>query len=193
MVANKIIMDLYDGNNAFELIKEVITPALERIGSKWANGDIALSQEYMASRISEDIVDSLLPPESSNRRDMPVIGLTTLGDEHMLGKRILASFLKASGFKIHDYGDMKTELVAQNIKKDGVDVIMVSVLMLNLVSEVRELRSLFDREGIDTKILVGGAPFLFDRDLWKEVGADSMASDAMESFEQINSLMGIVQ
>jgi methanogenic corrinoid protein MtbC1 len=88
---------------------------------------------------------------------------------------------------------MKTELVAQNIKKDGVDVIMVSVLMLNLVSEVRELRSLFDREGIDTKILVGGAPFLFDRDLWKEVGADSMASDAMESFEQINSLMGIVQ
>ena len=193
MVANKIIMDLYDGNNAFELIKEVITPALERIGSKWADGDIALSQEYMASRISEDIVDSILPPESPTRRDVPVIGLTTLGDEHMLGKRILSAFLKASGFKILDYGDMKAELVARNIKNDGVDVIIVSVLMLNLVSEVRELRSVFDREGIDTKILVGGAPFLFDHDLWKEVGADSMASDAMESFEQINSLMGIVQ
>lgn len=193
VAANNIIVNSYNGDNAFELIREIIAPALERIGCKWANGDIALSQEYMASKMCEEIVESILPSESPARKSMPVIGLTTLGDEHMLGKRIIASFLKASGFNIFDYGDMKPDKVSLKVREDGVEVLLVSVLMLNLVPEVRELRSIFDREDINTKIIVGGAPFLFDRNLWKEVGADSMAIDAMESVDEINKLLGFVQ
>jgi methanogenic corrinoid protein MtbC1 len=68
---------------------------------------------------------------------------------------------------------------------------MASTLMLNLAFEVKKLRSIFEREGIKTKIIVGGAPFLFDSDLWKEVGADAMAVDAMESVDKIHEVLGV--
>lgn len=191
VAAKNMILSEFNGNNAFELINEIISPALQNIGESWSNGDIALSQEYMASKMCEEIVESLLPAESPVRKDIPSIGITTLGDEHMLGKRIVTSFLKANGFNIHDYGDMGVEMVLRKIWDDGIEVLMVSTLMLNLALEVKKLREMLDRENIGTKIIVGGAPFLFDRDLWKEVGADAMAVDAMESVEKIREVMGV--
>ncbi|WP_292466704.1 cobalamin-dependent protein [Methanolobus sp.] len=181
----------FTGDNAFELITKFITPVLESIGEMWTRGEIALSQEYMASKICEEIVESILPLESPVRKNMPMIGITTLGDEHMLGKRIVASFLKANGFNIFDYGNMGPEIVAQKVREDSVEVLMASTLMLNLAFEVKKLRSIFEREGIKTKIIVGGAPFLFDSDLWKEVGADAMAVDAMESVDKIHEVLGV--
>ncbi len=191
VAARNIIENEFSGENAFEIIKTIISPVLEHIGDMWESGEIALSQEYMAGKICEEIVESILPSGSQARKSMPVIGITTLGDEHRFGKRIVSSFLSANGFNIHDYGDMGPEKVARQVKDDGVEVLMVSTLMLNLACEVTTLRSIFDREGIDTRIIVGGAPFLFDRNLWKEVGADAMALDAMESVNRINDVLGI--
>ncbi len=190
VTAKGIIQEYFNGNNAFELIKEIISPALERIGDMWTNGEIALSQEYMAGKISEDIVENILPESDVKRMKVPVIGITTLGDEHMLGKRIVHSFLRSCGFLVHDYTDKNAHEVSKCIKEDGVEVLMVSTLMLNLAYEVRKLRTIMDTEGINTKIIVGGAPFLFDKGLWKEVGADAMAVDAMESFKIIYALIG---
>ncbi len=109
----------------------------------------------------------------------------------MLGKRVVTSFLKASGFNIYDYGNMGVEKVARKVKEDGIEVLMASTLMLNFAFEVQKLRSIIDREGIKTKIIVGGAPFLFDQNLWKEVGADAMAVDAMESVNKIYDVLGV--
>ncbi|WMW21127.1 cobalamin-dependent protein [Methanolobus mangrovi] len=193
VAATTMIINEFTGDNAFELINEVISPALENIGRMWASGEIALSQEYMASKICEEIVETILPAESPARKDMPVIGITTLGDEHMLGKRIVCSFLRARGFNIHDYGDMGPEKISQKVKEDGIEVLMASTLMLNIAYEVKKLRLIFEREGIKTRIIVGGAPFLFDRNLWKEVGADAMAVDAMESIGRIYEVLGVSQ
>lgn len=190
VAAKNVITHEFTGDNAFELINKVISPALESIGSMWSRGEIALSQEYMAGKICEEIVEMILPLESPSRKDVPVIGITTLGDEHMLGKRIVASFIRANGFNIHDYGHMEPEKVAMKAREDGVEVLMASILMLHLTYEVKKLRSILDGEGVNTKIIVGGAPFLFDRDLWKEVGADAMAVDAMESVKKIYDVLG---
>jgi methanogenic corrinoid protein MtbC1 len=190
VAAKNLITHEFTGDNALELINNIITPALESIGNMWSRGEIALSQEYMAAKICEEIVEKILPLESSSRKEGPVIGITTLGDEHMLGKRIVASFIRANGFNIHDYSHMETEKIAIKAKEDGVEVIMVSTLMLHLAYEVKKLRYFLDSEGVNTKIIVGGAPFLFDRDLWKEVGADAMAVDAMESVKKIYEIRG---
>lgn len=190
VAAQNMIFRAFTEDNAFEIVNDIIAPVLEKIGDMWVCGDIALSQEYMAGKICEEIVEKLLPSESPSRMSTPVIGITTLGDEHMLGKRIVTSFIRASGFNIHDYGDMGPENVAMKVKEEGVEVLMVSTLMLNLAYEVKKLREIFDRENISARIIVGGAPFLFDRDLWKEVGADAMAVDAMESIGKIQDVLG---
>jgi methanogenic corrinoid protein MtbC1 len=40
---------------------------------------------------------------------------------------------------------------------------------------------------------VGGAPFLFDDQLWQEVGADAMGSSAVEAVAIVERLMGEMQ
>jgi methanogenic corrinoid protein MtbC1 len=185
-----MINSKFTGDNAFELINNIIAPALENIGDMWNRGEIALSQEYMASKMCEQIVEDILPSASSSRKDLPIVGITTLGDEHMLGRRIVIAFLKSCGFDVHDYGDMGADKVVDRIAEDNVRIIMVSTLMLNFAYEVKKLRSVLENIGSDTKIIVGGAPFMFDPDLWEEVGAHAMAHDATESLDAICKLIG---
>jgi methanogenic corrinoid protein MtbC1 len=40
---------------------------------------------------------------------------------------------------------------------------------------------------------VGGAPFLFDNQLWQEVGADAMGNSAAEAVTIVERLMGEMQ
>jgi len=47
--------------------------------------------------------------------------------------------------------------------------------------EVKEVRAKLDQAGAAVKILVGGAPFNMDRQLWRAVGADGMGLDAAEA------------
>ncbi len=42
----------------------------------------------------------------------------------------------------------------------------------------------------NVKIVVGGAPFRFDDQLWREVGADAMCRTASEAVDVIHEVMG---
>lgn len=191
--ASKLIQNEFSGNNAFQLIQEIMMPALRNIGLGWVNGTIPLSHEYVASNICEEIVNSILPPESKSRKNMPTLAITTLGDQYILGKQIVTLCMKASGFNVHDYGDLLVEDVVSKVQEDGIGVILVSTRMLNFAHNVKNLRNSFDKNGISTKIIVGGAPFLLDNELWKEVGADSMATDATEALLKVYDIMAASQ
>lgn len=193
VAADRLIQNEFTGDNAFQLIQQIIMPALESMGLGWEAGTITLSQEYMASNICEEIVNSILPPESSKRKNIPVLGVATLGDQHMLGKQIVVSCLKASGFNIFDYGAMPVDELVTNVVKDGIEVLLVSTLMLNFAYEVKNLRDRFNEGDVGINIIVGGAPFLFDTELWKQVGADAMAVDATEALSKVYELMELLQ
>jgi methanogenic corrinoid protein MtbC1 len=46
--------------------------------------------------------------------------------------------------------------------------------------------------GSEVKVVVGGAPFRLDDQLWKEVGADAMGREASEALDIIAKMMGDV-
>jgi methanogenic corrinoid protein MtbC1 len=53
-----------------------LAPVLEQLGEAWENGHLALSQIYMASRISEELVERLLPsPQEMHGETAPRIAL----------------------------------------------------------------------------------------------------------------------
>ena len=45
------------------------------------------------------------------------------------------------------------------------------------------------KRGWNGKIAVGGAPFLFDPDLWREVGADAMGKNASDAISIVRKWM----
>lgn len=87
-----------------------------------------------------------------------------------------------------DFGSVEPEKLVEQLKEEKIDVLLVSILMLNLTSKVRELRGLLEKEGMKTKIIVGGAPFKFDPLLYKDVGADAMVPNTSELIGTIKQL-----
>lgn len=166
---------------AMRAIEDFMVPALTRMGQEWDSGQIALSQIYMSSRICEDIVERVLPAAAGGRKSRPRLAIAVLCDYHTLGKRIVLSVMRASGFDVLDYGHMDVEPLVARVLADEVDILLLSVLMLPAALKVKSVRAAFDARGAKVKIAVGGAPFLFDPELWREVGADAIGRNAADA------------
>ncbi len=188
------IKRIFDENSRnispIRFVESVVVVALERIGAGWQDGTFALSQVYMAGRICEEIVDEMLPPGDPNRKNQPRMAICVLSDHHKLGKTIVYSILRASGFDLSDYGIVEVDDLAEHVKKDKIEILLISVLMLPSALKIKKLREKLESSGIGIKIIVGGAPFRFDEQLWKMVGADAMCKDASEAVSLIETIMG---
>jgi len=173
-----------------EVVDQLVVPAFERIGSAWEDGTLALSQIYMSGRFGEELVERVLPPSDPERRDQPRSAIVVLEDYHMLGKRIVYSLMRASGYELFDYGRMTVDELVGRVQSDGVRVLLISVLMLPSALKVRDLRERLNAADRSVKIAVGGAPFLFDDQLWREVGADAMGRTASDAIAIARQWMG---
>lgn len=171
-------------------VEEVVVPALERMGEGWSAGRLALSQIYMAGRLCEELVERVLPPSDPDRKHQPRSAIVVLSDYHMLGKRIVYSVLRASGFELFDYGRMDVEELVARVREDRVRVLLISVLMLPSALKVREVCRRLRASGPPVKVAVGGAPFLFDDQLWREVEADAMGRRAADAIALLEGWMG---
>ena len=130
------------------------------------------------------------PENDGQARISGKCGIAILNDYHMLGKRIVLSALRSAGFDIQDWGRLTPEQVVFRIEENGTEVALISTLMLSSALCVRDLRTRLDAKGLKCKLLVGGAPFRLDKNLWKEVGADSTADNAMGSIRALSALLG---
>ncbi len=170
--------------------EKLVVTALERIGADWESGRAALSQVYMSGRICEELMALIFPRTPDGNDVSGRCAIVLLNDYHTLGKRIVLSALRASGFSIQDWGQMTQEqLVAKALESD-VKVLLISTLMLASALKVEDLKTELDAKGFNGKLLVGGAPFRLDKRLWKDVGADATADNAMDSIHILSALLG---
>jgi methanogenic corrinoid protein MtbC1 len=172
-----------------QLVDHLIVPALERIGVQWERGEAALSQVYMSGRICETLVQTLLPPDGAARPNQPRLAIAVLEDFHLLGKNMVCSALRASGFTLIDYGHVDVAEVVRRVQADSVEVLLLSTLMLPSALKIKEVRTQLDALGLHVKIVAGGAPFRFDTELGREVGADAVGHNALEAIEIVRQVM----
>lgn len=172
------------------VVDRIVTPAMEHIGAGWVSGGVALSQVYMSGRICEELLQDslsigrLLAPEKK-------LAIAVLEDHHQLGSRMVRSALHATGFEVIDYGcGISAESLADRGATDGVSILLISTLMLPAALKVKDVRRKLDELGAQVKIVVGGAPFNFDPQLWQEVGADAMGRNAAEAVAIVTKLIG---
>jgi methanogenic corrinoid protein MtbC1 len=166
------------GLSPVEFVESVMVPALDRIGVEWERGDVALSQVYMSGRICEDLMEDSPGCAGPGSGDHPAIAIAVLTDTHLLGKRLVSSVLRAGGFQLLDYGQAALDDLIERTLRDGVRILIVSTLMLSSALQVKELRRRLDAAEAEVKIVVGGAPFRLDPNLWREVGADATSPTA---------------
>jgi methanogenic corrinoid protein MtbC1 len=174
---------------AIEAVEKIVVPALEQIGQEWNEGSIALSQIYLSGRLCEELVEQALPPSDPDRKRQPRSAIVTLSDYHLLGKRIVYALMRASGYELFDYGRMDVDELVERAVADRLSILLISVLMLPSALKVREVRAGLEARGARIRIAVGGAPFLFDPELWREVGADAMGRTAADAVKLVAGWM----
>ncbi len=188
--AAEIFERCYTLENNFDLLEELAIQSLEKIGAGWENGTISLSQVYMSGVICEELIDNYLPKMLIKRKDEPKLAIATLLDHHALGKRIVYSILRAGGFEIMDFGQGLSveDLVAKTIENQ-VEILLISTLMLSSALKVKEVKEQLTAQGATPQIVVGGAPFRLDKNLWQTVGADADGKSATNIVNQLEILL----
>ncbi|MBI2416486.1 MAG: cobalamin B12-binding domain-containing protein [Ignavibacteriales bacterium] len=184
----RIFIESLEMGSPIQIATELVTKALERIGCAWEQGNLSLSQVYMSGILCEELIDKILPPMSLERRNRPQIAIAVFEDFHVLGKRIIYSTLRATGFELMDLGSgLNAKAIIEKVAENNIKILLLSVLMLPSALKIKHLIEQLSNS--DVKIIVGGAPFRLDKELWKEVGAYAMGKDSSEAITIVTKLM----
>lgn len=186
----KTLADLLKTHSPLDALDRYIFPVFQEIGRGWTKGETSLSQVYMAGRLCDEMIPALLAERGILPRNRVPLSIAVLQDHHTLGKKIVFYALGSAGYRLIDYGSVSSpkELV-QRTMADGVRVLLISTLMLPSALLIKEVTSLLKDAGGRVKIVVGGAPFNFDSELWKDVGADATSVSATESISLVAGLL----
>jgi methanogenic corrinoid protein MtbC1 len=175
----RLVEGIVAEESSLSLFDDYLTPAMENIGKRWENGEASLAQVYMAGRICEQITLSYADGESHPVNSARSIAITVLDDYHVLGKRVIAAFLRGAGYGVDDYGRTSPEELVHKVIEHTPDILMISVLMLPSALRVKTVTEEIRKALSDPpRIVVGGAPFRIDPGLGKEIGADVVGMNA---------------
>lgn len=181
----KQFVQSYLKEHPFEnIIDEILVPVLEDVGDSWENGTLSLSQVYMSGKLCERLIDEFIEISNVQRKTKPKIAIVVFNDQHTLGKKIIYNVLRSVGYYIKDFGHSEnaTDLI-NRVEAEKIEVLFVSVLMLNSALKIKKIREEINSRNLGTKLIVGGAPFNFDDSLWKRVGADEMGKNTKDAID----------
>ncbi|MBN2656175.1 MAG: cobalamin-dependent protein [Spirochaetales bacterium] len=188
---------LVEGLTPQRIIFDVIIPSIRRMeGELVKSNNTTLAQHYVCSKVSSEITDRLIPllPGSDLSRGTVVLG-TALGDFHGLGKKIVGSILNSNMYKVVDIGiNVPPEKFVSAALEHKASVIGISSMMVHTSrgpGGAKGVKAILEERGLEKqiKIIVGGAPYLFDSNLYLETGADAWAPTAIDAVEALNKLM----
>jgi MerR family transcriptional regulator, light-induced transcriptional regulator len=160
---------------------EVLQPALYEIGRRWADAEISIVQEHLATATTQSLMARLAErlDGGGSRRGRKALVACAEGEQHALGGRMIADFLDADGWDVLFVGALSpVAAVVALAAEQCVDVVALSASLADRVPEiaeaVRRLRAL-DPAPV---VAVGGQAFLGEPRLAQATGADVYAVDA---------------
>lgn len=174
---------LEGGEEPATLLNEVLLPAINMVGDLFDKGKYFLPQliaSAEAMKNSIEILEPLLQTDVSGE-DMPTVIIATVeGDIHDIGKNLVALMLKNHGFKVIDLGkDVPKETIIAAAKEYNAKFIALSALMTTTMQRMRDVVEAAKAEGLDAKIIIGGA--VITQDYADEIGADGYSKDAADA------------
>lgn len=180
--------------NPVRAIEEGLAKGLREVGDRFERGELWLPHLVLGAEAMEAAIKVL--EERFQREELEatssgtvVIG-TVEGDIHDLGLRIVASMLRANGFKVYDLGCNTRSLdFIQKAQEVRADIIAASSLMTTTMPFMKDLIETLESAGVrdQFKVLVGGGPVTEE---WaRNIGADGYGKDAAEAVKAAKELM----
>lgn len=156
---------------------DAMTVAIKLIGDGFASGDLFLPDlvgAAAAMSAATPIIEEEIKKRGGDRKGLGTVVIgTVFGDIHDIGKNMVATFLTAEGFTVHDIGiNVKAEGFIEAVKEHNADILAMSALLTTTAPEMKKVISGLKSEGLreKTKVMVGGGAIT-------QAFADSMGAD----------------
>jgi len=169
------------GKGPMEIIQECNFGMIE-IGRLFEIGEYFISELIMAGEILR-IGMTYIEPMLDKRERGPSKGTVVIGtvkdDIHDIGKNIVITLLKGTGYEVVDLGvDVEAETFVAAVIENNAKVLGLSALLNTTYPSMKEVVKALEGAGIrDTvTVIIGGA--MCTEEVRKEVGADHFANDA---------------
>jgi len=181
------------GESPLSIIAE-INAGMSQVGKLFEENEYFLSELIMSGEIIKTVMDELEPlltnVEKASSGDVVVIG-TVKDDIHDIGKNIVVTLLKGTGFEVVDLGvDVSADTFVKSVKETGAKVVGLSCLLNFTFPEMKKIVDALKAEGLrdQVKIIIGGAPC--NEDVQQFTGADYYAKDAASGVKICKEIYG---
>jgi methanogenic corrinoid protein MtbC1 len=185
--------ELETGASALELVKH-LNEGMVAVGRLFAEDEYFISQLIFSAEILKGVMRRieplLLEGEEAERGGRVVIG-TVKGDIHDIGKNIVATLLRGSGFDVVDLGvDVPAEKFVEAVSDGGAKALCLSALLNVTYPEMKNVVETMARSEFrdQVKIVIGGAPI--NEQVREFSGADFYAPDAVAGVEICKKIYG---
>jgi len=176
--------------NPADILVKAINPGMDEVGRKYESGEYLIPDMLAAAECVGEamkILEPLLVDEQIESQGKFIIA-TVEGDLHDIGKNIVATMLKGSGFEVHDLGTgISAEKIVEAVKRDKPEYLGLSALLTTTMGHMEEVIKLLEKEGLKgkVKVLVGGAPV--SEEFAKKIGADFYCEDAFDAIDKLKA------
>lgn len=191
-VVDLVKQQLESGEKPAAVIDGYLIPAINRVGELFEKGTYFLPQLISSAETMELAIDYLEPFLAKERGDKKldtIVMATVKGDIHDIGKNLVTLMLKNYGYEVIDLGkDVDSQCILDAAKEKNAAVIGLSALMTTTMTEMGRLVEMAREQGVQAKIIVGGA--VVTEDYANEIGADGYSKDAREAVKLVNRLLG---
>lgn len=165
-----------DGGSQAQAAMDACQAGMNQVGKLFEEGEYFVGDLIYAGELMTQAVDILKPAlvGGETASSGKVLLCTVAGDLHDIGKNIVRAMLEAAGIEVVDLGiDVKPEAVVQTAKEQGIHVILLSGVLTLAVDSMKATIEALKAEGLDVKVLIGGAPV--NEDAMALTGADEWA------------------
>jgi len=184
---------LESGIEPNSLLEDALIPAMGIVGDKFKNNEIFVPEMLVSARAMKEamkIIEPELLAAGIKPKYTALIG-TVEGDLHDIGKNLVATMWKGSGFNVIDLGvNVPPAKFIEAIKAHEPQVIGLSALLTTTMPAMKDTVAAIRSAGDSAiKVLVGGAPIT--QSYADEIGADGYSRDAASAVDAAKAALSI--
>lgn len=163
--ASVLISEFLQGRHIAEVFDDLVCPAMRQVGELWANGEITVTEEHLATRAACNAVHKLrniLPVPEKSGGLLAMCGAVE-GDFHELPTYLVQIVLENEGLEVMNFG-ANTPLysLAEEILRYEPEATCISATVIGDVERLaRDFRDFTERiERLEGATILGGRAFL---------------------------------
>lgn len=189
----RITREMLEKMDSMEIINSHLIPALDKAGEEFESGKIFLPQLIMAADVAQAAFAVIKENMSKNSTETiskgKIVLATVKGDIHDIGKNIVKVLLENYGYTVIDLGkDVDYQCVVDAVIENNVNLVGLSALMTTTIVSMEKTIELIKKNGLDCKIMVGGA--VVTADYAEKIGADFYSKDAKDAVDIAKLVLG---